>query len=113
VHYLALLGWNLGAVFLHLLLGIRHVGVLAQTRSELALGLILGRSLFEVALVVYVKSFYFATVGLLSVLQIRLLLGEQMVVACWAESWRLVHHSHVVLNHVDGVHLLTVSGADA
>lgn len=100
MHDLALLSWNLGTVLLHRLV-VGQVGILAQSRSELALGLVLRRGFLVVVLVVYVQSFYFPTVWLLSVLEVSLLLRQKLVVARRAQSGRLMHHAHVALHNVD------------
>lgn len=59
--------------------------VLAQTRPKLTLGLVLrlDTSLFICDLVVDIEGFNLSTVGLLSILEILLLLTHQMVVTGW------------------------------
>lgn len=97
-------------VFLHLLV-VWHVGVLAESRSKLTLGLICRRHwilFFIIVLLIDVQSLDFSTIlGLLGVLHIWLpSLGHEMVLACWTQSWWLMDHAKMILHHVNTLKLL-------
>ncbi len=92
----------------------RHVRVLTESRSELALSLVCGRDLIVllvVVLLINVECLDLATVlRLLSVLHIRLSsLRHQVILTSGAQGWRLVDHAEVVLHHVYRVKLLGVA----